>query len=222
MIILLVVLTFATAILIDHLLLRRQLVVLSDEVTAIPEPVRPRVAPAFVGGFNLPDNLRYHPGHTWAAAEGPNRVRIGIDDLAAKVAGDIDKIEIPERGRWIRQGQRIIAMHRDGRQIDFVSPMEGEIVDINEAALRNPKEARHDPYGNGWLLTVNAPDAKTNFRNLLGGTLARRWMDDAAARLRALVPATAATAQEGGVAVDDLVAHIPDADWEKVAKELFL
>jgi len=183
---------------------------------------RPRVAPAVVAGFNLPDNLSYHPGHTWAAAEGPTRVRIGIDDLAAKLAGDVERIEIPERGRWIRQGQKIIAMHRDGREIDLVSPMEGEIVAVNEFALRNPKAASADPYGNGWLLTVNAPDAKTNFRNLLGGALARRWMDDAAARLRTLIPAGLATAQEGGVAVDDLVAQMPEADWEKVGKELFL
>jgi len=47
-------------------------------------------------------------------------------------------------------------------------------------------------------------------------------MDDAAARLRALVPATLATAQEGGVAVGDLGAQIPDAEWEKIANELFL
>jgi len=220
MIILLVIFTFAAAILLDHLLLRRTLVVLGD--TAPAKPARPRLVPALVGGFTLPDNLAYHPGHTWAAAEGPTRVRIGIDDLAAKLAGNVERIEIPERGRWIRQGQKIIAMHRDGREIDLVSPMEGEIVDINEFALRNPSEARNDPYGNGWLLTVNAPDAKTNFRNLLGGRLARRWMDDAAARLRALVPATLATAQEGGVAVGDLGAQIPDAEWEKIASELFL
>src|SRR3954451_25416705 len=183
MIILLVIFTFAAAILLDHLLLRRTLVVLGD-TTATAKPAGPRLAPAIVAGFNLPDNLAYHPGHTWDAAEGPTRVRISIDDLAPKLAGVIERIEIPERGRWIRQGQKIIAMHRDGREIDLVSPMEGEIVDINEFALRNPAETRNDPDGNGWLLTVNAPDAKTNFRNLLGGTLARRWMDDAAARLR--------------------------------------
>src|ERR1041385_7032417 len=213
MIILLVIFTFAAAILLDHLLLRRTLVVLGDATPA--KPARPRLVPALVGGFTLPDNLAYHPGHTWAAAEGPTRVRIGIDDLAAKLGGDIERIEIPERGRWIRQGQKIIAMHRDGREIDLASPMEGEIVDVNEFARRNPMETKNDPYGNGWLLTVNAPDAKTNFRNLLNGTLARRWMDDAAARLRTLVPASLATAQGGGVAVDDLVKQIPEADWER-------
>src|SRR4051794_19363208 len=109
MIILLVIFTFAAAILLDHLLLRRTLVVLGDTTTtatATAKPARPRLAPAVVAGFNLPDNLAYHPGHTWAAAEGPTRVRIGIDDLAAKLAGVIERIEIPERGRWIRQGQK--------------------------------------------------------------------------------------------------------------------
>ena len=39
----------------------------------------PRLKPSMVGGFSVPDNLRYHPGHTWALSESPNLVRIGID-----------------------------------------------------------------------------------------------------------------------------------------------
>jgi len=123
MIALLVALTFAVAILIDHLLLRRAIPIAAEEPKQ--QPARPRIAPAFVGGFKVPDNLAYHPGHTWAAAEGPNRVRVGIDDFAAKLAGDVTKIDIPERGKWIRQGQTIIALHRDGKELDLVSPIEG-------------------------------------------------------------------------------------------------
>jgi len=219
MIALLVALTFGVAILIDHLLLRRQPLVIAAEV---PKE-RPRIAPPFVAGFKVPDGLLYHPGHTWAAAEGPNRVRIGIDDFAAKLAGGVTRIEVPARGKWVRQGQTIIALHRDGRQLDLVSPIEGEVIDINPNIDHDPNATRTDPYGDGWLLTVSSPDAKTNFRNLLGGTLARRWMDDDAARLRALAPAMAGvTAQEGGEAVDDFVTQLPEAEWEKVAREFFL
>ena len=103
-----------------------------------------------------------------------------LDALAA--AGDVTRIDVPKRGQWIRQGQRIIAMQKDGMELDLVSPIEGTVVDINENVVNDPKLARTDPYGEGWLLTVNAPDAKTNFRNLLSGTVARRWMDDAAAK----------------------------------------
>ena len=224
MIALLVILTFAAFILLDHLLLKQP--VIFAEETNQPEAAtpRPRRMPAVIGGFEVPENLRYHPGHTWAAAEGPNLVRVGIDDFAAKVAGDITKIEIPERGRWIRQGQKLVALHRNGKEIDLVSPIEGTIVAVNEDVVKDPKSARKDPYGEGWLIAVNSPDAKTNFRNLLGGNTARRWMDEAAARLRAIATATpgVAMAQDGGLAVDDVLNHITTDEWEKVAKEFFL
>jgi glycine cleavage system H protein len=219
MIALLVVLTFVLAVLIDHLVNRQPI-----PIAEVPKraPQRPRLIPAVVAGFEVPDNLLYHPGHTWAVSESPNLVRVGIDDFAAKMSGGATKIEIPERGQWIRQGQRIISMHHDGRDLDLVSPIEGTIVDINQKALDDPKLAQQDPYGDGWLLSVNAPDAKTNFRNLLGGAIARRWMDETAARLREIALPAGAMAQDGGVAVDNLIDTIPEADWEKIRKEFFL
>lgn len=210
MIALLVVLTFLAGILLDLYMTRHPIVVIDDRV--------PRVVPPMVGGFAVAPNVSYHPGHTWALVESPELVRVGVDDLAAKVAGTIDSIDIPERGQWIRQGQRIIAMHRDGRELDLVSPIEGTVVDINDAVIKDPKIARNDPYGEGWLLKVNSPDAKTNLRNLLTGRVARRWMEEAAVALRNLTPATiGATAQDGGVAIE-----LPIEQLEKVQKELFL
>lgn len=221
MIALLVVLTFLAAVMIDHLLNRTPIPV-HYELEAPTVAPRPRLMPAVVAGFAVPDNLRYHPGHTWAVSESADLVRVGIDDFAAKLTGEVKEIDIPERGQWIRQGQKIIAMHHNGREIDLVSPIEGTVVDINQKALDNPKLAQSDPYGDGWLLAVNAPDAKTNFRNLLGGTVARRWMEEAASRLRAFAVPAGALAQDGGVAVSNVIDQVPDADWEKLSKELFL
>jgi len=220
MIALLVVATFLLAVMLDHLIHREPIPVAAE--TPREAPQRPRVLPAIVAGFEVPDNLRYHPGHTWAAQSGADLVRVGIDDLAAKVAGTVTSIDIPERGQWIRQGQRIIAMHHDGRELDLVSPIEGTVVDINTKALDDPKLARNDPYGEGWLLTVSSPDSGTNFRNLLGGTLARRWMDEAAARLRAFAVPAGALAQDGGVAAGRMIDLVPEGEWDKLRKELFL
>lgn len=220
MIALLVVLTFLAAVLIDHLLNRQPIPVTAEAPKEAPQ--RPRLVPSVVAGFEVPDHLRFHPGHTWAVSETPERVRIGIDDLAAKLTGGVSQIDIPERGQWIRQGQRIIAMHHDGRELDLVSPIEGTVVDFNQKALDDPELAQNDPYGDGWLLVVNAPDAQTSFRNLLGGTTARRWMEDAAARLRSYAAPAGVLAQDGGVAVPNVIEQLPDADWKKLTKELFL
>lgn len=114
-------------------------------------------------------------------------------------------------------------LHRDGTSVDMVSPIEGSVADINEAVVHNPELALTDPYGEGWLVTVQSPDAKTNFRNLLGGALARWWTEESAGRLQRLLPATlGALAQDGGVAVDNLAPQIPDEDWATLAKEFFL
>jgi glycine cleavage system H lipoate-binding protein len=191
--------------------------------SAVNRETAPRILPALVAGFEVPDNVRYHAGHTWAVSESRDLVRVGMDDFASKLVGKIESIALPQRGRWVRQGQKIWTIFRDGKSVDMVSPIEGTVTDINEAVIENPELARKDPYGEGWLLTVQAPDSKINFRNLFGGTLARMWTENSALRLRQRMPmAVGALAQDGGVAVDDITAHMPDEDWAKLTKEFFL
>jgi glycine cleavage system H lipoate-binding protein len=227
MTVILVLLMFAGFILVDYFLTRKQPAVQpamqAAKQDAKQEVVPPRLVPAVVGGFQVPENLRYHPGHTWALSESPNLVRVGMDDFASKLMGKIERITLPQRGQWIRQGQKVWTLFRDGSSVDTVSPIVGTVADINEAAVRDPESARKDPYGEGWLLTVQSPDAKINFRNLLGGLLARSWMKEAAERLQAKMPiALGALAQDGGMAMDDLTKHMPDQDWSALAKEFFL
>lgn len=183
----------------------------------------PRMRPEFVAGFALPENLRYHAGHAWALAEGPQMARAGMDEFAARLIGKAAQITLPQRGRWVRQGQKIWSVQRDGAKAEMVSPVEGMVTEINEAVMQNPELALRDPYGDGWLVRLQTPEQQTTFRNLLSGSLARKWMEDAAARLMGRLPALAgAVAQDGGVAVTDLAAEMPEADWSEMTREFFL
>ncbi|MFL6445225.1 MAG: glycine cleavage system protein H [Candidatus Sulfotelmatobacter sp.] len=216
MTVIMVLLTFAIFLSIDYVRGHKQLARQSDAQPA-RRPSVSQIVPAFVAGFEVPQNVRYHAGHTWALAESRELVRVGMDDFASKLIGKIESITLPQRGRWVRQGQKLWTIFRDGKSVDMVSPIEGTITDVNEAV------ARKDPYGEGWLVTVQAPDSKLNFRNLLSGTLARLWTEDSALRLRSRMLALAgALAQDGGVAMDDLTAHMPNQDWAEVTKEFFL
>lgn len=221
MTVLLVLFTFAAFLLIDYF--RTRNAVRHPAVVAATHEIAPRLQPALVAGFEVPENLRYHPGHTWALSESTSLVRVGMDDFASKLTGKLESITLPQRGQWIRQGQKMCTVHRDGCAVDIVSPVEGTISDINPAVMQDPKLALRDPYGEGWLLTVQAPDAKTSFRNLLGGALARWWTEESASRLQRRMPmASGALAQDGGVAMDNVTTHIPDQDWLLLAKEFFL
>lgn len=218
-----VILTFVVFLTIDYFRSRKRAIQPASELNATTVRPAPQLQPVIVAGFELPSHLRYHPGHTWALSESPTFVRVGLDSFATRLAGKIENIVLPTRGQWIRQGQKLATILRDGIKAELISPIEGEVTSVNEVLLKDPALALRDPYGEGWLITVHSPDAKTSFRNLLGGALARKWMEEAASRLRMRMPALAgAVAQDGGVAVDDLTAHLPSQEWKELTAEFFL
>ena len=221
----LVLFTFITFLVIDYFLSRKKAPVFAEQLQARQPSTAPRPLPNLVNGFQVPDHLRYHPGHTWALSESPNLVRVGMDDFAAKLVGKVEAVGLPQRGQWIRQGQKILSFKKNGVTVEMVSPIEGSVSDVNEAVLANPEASRRDPYGDGWLLTVQSPDAKTNFRNLMGGALAHTWMEEAVARLLKRLPASTGAlvlAQDGGIATDELAAGVPAQEYKTITQEFFL
>jgi glycine cleavage system H lipoate-binding protein len=200
MTVILVLATFIGFLLVDHFMSRGKAPVFAGQSTTRREPVAPILQ--------------------------PNLVRIGVDDFASKLVGSkIESVQLPQRGQWIRQGQKVWSVIRNGQKIDMVSPIEGSVADVNDELANNPTLLNKDPYGEGWMVTVQSPDAKTNFRNLMGGALARWWTEESSSRLMKKLPGTMgalALAQDGGVAANDLTASLTDEKVTEIAKEFFL
>ena len=106
----------------------------------------------------------------------------------AKSIGSIDKIEVPQAGRWVRQGQKAFTLYAGTERFDLVSPAEGEVTEVNADVVRDPSLLFKDPYGKGWLVKVNMPDPELVERNLLPRTLVRTWMKDEIRQFRAAHP----------------------------------
>lgn len=177
----------------------------------------------YVGGFHVPENLFYHPGHSWLVRERKNVVRVGADEFAAALAGNLEKVELPKAGQWIRQGQKILSFYRNGEQTEMVSPTEGEVMEVNAEVLSNPAQIREDPYGKGWLIAVHVPDEETTTRNLIPKGLVREWMRDSVERLYGMQPSLAgAVAADGGRPTTDLLAGCPETDWKAITSQFFL
>jgi len=220
MTVILVLATFLVFIVLDYALNRRKAV-----ATVPVESSRTAAAPVgdFVGGFLVPGNLSYHPGHSWLVRERKSVMRVGADEFAAALIGKVDKISLPSPGQWIRQGQKAFSFERAGQEAEMVSPTEGEVLEVNQDLLRNPSLLRRDPYGAGWLFTVNVPDEESTNRNLVPKRLIADWMRDAVERLYAAQPVLAgAVAADGGRPVEDLAAMNPAMDWKEVTGEFFL
>ena len=121
------------------------------------------------------------------------------------------------------RGEKALTVHQEGRAADIMSPVEGEVIEINAELAEAPELLRRDPYGSGWVVVVHSPDLATTLRNLLSGSLAQRWMEDAVDRLRHFfAPVSPAMAQEAGPLLPGLSIQLNDADWKKLLKEFFL
>ncbi len=221
MTVILVLVTFLVLIAVDYALNRRKAVrTVAEEATRVPAA---QTTPDFVDGFHVPEKLAYHPGHAWLVHERKNVMRLGADEFAAALLGKLEKIELPRPGQWIRQGQKVLAFYRDGQKTEMVSPTEGEVMEVNAEALKNPAIVRQDPYGKGWLVAVHVPDEENTSRNLIPRRLVREWMREEVERLYARQPSLAgAVAADGGRPAEDLLAALPDATWTEVTGEFFL
>lgn len=222
MTVILVLVTFLTFIVLDYLLNRKKALatVAVAERKASPGAL---LSGDYVNGFHTPEAVSYHPGHTWLVQERKSVVRIGADEFAAALAGKIEKIDLPKPGQWVRQGQKILSFYRNGEKAEMVSPTEGEVMAINPEVVNYPALVRSDPYGKGWLLTVNVPDEESTTRNLIPKGLVHEWMRLAVDRLYSRQPMLAgAAAADGGRPAEDLLAEVPNADWKQIAGEFFL
>lgn len=221
MTVILVLATFLTFILVDYFLSHKKAVATVPVAEAAP---RGAAAGNYIEGFLVPEHLGYHSGHGWLHHERVHVVKIGMDEFSAALAGRIDKIELPKPGHWLRQGQKAWTLLRGAEKTDMVSPIEGEIVEVNSEVLNDPSLLRKDPYGKGWLMTVFVPDEESTGRNLLPKQLVGGWMRQAVEKLYAMQPRMAgAVAADGGRPAEDLFAALPaGSSWNQVTREFFL
>lgn len=96
--------------------------------------------------------LRYSAEHEWIDGGAP--VTIGISEVAADALGEIVYVDLPEVGATITVGQVVGEVESTKSVSEIFSPVAGEVVEVNDAAVGDPAIINSDPYGEGWLFRV--------------------------------------------------------------------
>ena len=183
----------------------------------------PKLQLISLGGFDVPKDYSFHPGHTWAAIEDSQHARVGLDGFATNLIGSIDSVELPGLNRWVRQGQRICKVAAGDTTVELVAPVEGIITAVNAKLQEDPSLATREPYGDGWLFKVQTPDLVVNLKNLLKGGLVRTWFRDSIERVNAMAAGFApALAQDGGLPVHGLLTRVDEKLQRQMINEFFL
>jgi glycine cleavage system H protein len=104
---------------------------------------------------DIPDDRRYTKEHEWAREDG-GRFIVGITEYAQDQLGDIVFVQLPDPGTEVTAGEPLGEVESTKSVSDVYSPVSGKVVEKNAEAESNPQIVNEDPYGQGWLVAIEA------------------------------------------------------------------
>jgi glycine cleavage system H protein len=110
--------------------------------------------------MKVPEDRRYTKDHEWAQLEG-GRVRIGITDYAQDALGDVVFVQLPAVGTVVEAGGACSEVESTKSVSDVYSPVAGTVVEVNVELADAPQRLNEDPYGTGWICTIELSSSAT-------------------------------------------------------------
>jgi glycine cleavage system H protein len=171
-----------------------------------------------VAGLVFRPDAWYSAGHTWMTRLAGGSLRVGLDALALRLMPTVNSVDFKPAGTRVSKGSALATLHAGARALTVRSPVDGVVVAVNAAALRDPGLVKKDGYGRGWLVTVVPSDME--FARLPHGPAAESFLREESARWNHFVEGRLGyAAADGG----ELMAPAPwllgDEGWRELAAE---
>ena len=100
--------------------------------------------------------MKFTEEHEWLRVEG-DLVVVGITEHASSQLGDIVFIELPDEGTTVSKDDEIVVIESVKAASDILSPLDGQIVEINEMLVDEPSKVNEGPLGDAWFFKMK-PD----------------------------------------------------------------
>ena len=101
--------------------------------------------------------MKFTEEHEWLLVE-DDLVVVGITAHAAEQLGDIVFVELPEEGREVTKDDEVVVIESVKAASDILAPLDGEIVEVNEALVEDPGKINEDPEGAAWFFKMKVED----------------------------------------------------------------
>jgi glycine cleavage system H lipoate-binding protein len=183
------------------------------QAEALPVHARSRES-----GFELAEDFYYHDGHTWAKPEYGGRVRVGLDDFAQKLIGKLARVELPNIGQELKQGEVGFQVGRNGEVAKLLSPMDGIVANVNNSLRNQPNLVNESPYEKGWLFTIEPTRLRNSLKGLYYDKEARNFIHEEREKLFAMANDDLRVAADGGGSVEDISQELKGENWAKFVK----
>jgi glycine cleavage system H protein len=106
---------------------------------------------------SYPDDLKYHSEHDWARIADGEAI-LGVTWFAQDALGELVHYEPPDEGSTIAKDESYGEVESVKAVSDLVSPLSGEVLEVNAKVVDEPETVNDDPYGDGWLVRIRLSD----------------------------------------------------------------
>lgn len=115
--------------------------------------------------MDVPGDLLYTTDHEWVRVDGTS-ITLGITDFAQDALGDVVYVELPESGSATSAGAAFAEVESTKSVSDIISPIDGNVTEVNDSLSATPELLNSEPYGAGWICRIESADA-SQLENLL-------------------------------------------------------
>jgi glycine cleavage system H protein len=95
--------------------------------------------------------MSYH----WILIDG-DELTVGVNDECLQEFTDIESVDLPPDGTQVHPDEVCGELDTDAGPVNIYCPVDGTVIELNEAVVNNPKLIIEDPHGDGWLFRVQA------------------------------------------------------------------
>ena len=118
---------------------------------------------------SYPEELKYHREHDWARVDGDEAV-LGITWFAQDALGELVHYEAPDVGATVSKDSSYGEVESVKAVSDLISPLSGEVLEVNAKVVDAPETVNEDPYGDGWLIRIRltSPEEREQLLDVAG------------------------------------------------------
>jgi glycine cleavage system H protein len=106
-----------------------------------------------------PEQCRFAKTHEWVSLEG-GIATVGVSDHAQHEITDVVFVELPKKGRAAKAAEAVAVVESVKAAFDIYAPISGEVVETNDAAVKEPALINASAQDKGWLFKLKAADPK--------------------------------------------------------------
>jgi len=197
-------------------------VVVQRKKKTAPAAVEVRRAPL---PLRAPSGIFFAPSHSWLRLFPSGNVRVGADDFVLRMMKNPNVSFLKAPGSFVKKGEALFQLTEGSKTLTVHSPIDGEVITLNEDVLQHPEKMKEELFSNGWAYTMK-PHRASDLTQFFLGDQSWAWLQEELGRLRDFIAESTQIGspvpvllQDGGTPVEGLLDDFSPEQCERFEQQ---